>query len=97
MRSKSVALVTAVMFLIFSSACSHSPKKTSSPNPPEEISSSHEIPPISSPSQENEAWWKRDEYQWLFAFLIVLGIGIAIGATIYIASGPGGLILQIHK
>jgi hypothetical protein len=96
MRRKSVALFTAVMFLILSSACSHSPKKPSSPAPREEISSSEEAPPPSSASSE-EPWWKKDEYQWLIAFLIVLGVGIAIGATIYVASGANGLTLQINK
>jgi len=96
MRSKSVALLTAVMFLIVSSACSHSPRKPSSPNPREEISSSEEARPASSASPE-ESWWKRDEYQWLITFLIVLGVGLAIGATIYVASGASGLTLQIRK
>jgi hypothetical protein len=96
MGSKSVALITTVIFLIVLCACSHSPSKPSSPNSREEISSSQEVHPASSASQE-EAWWKRDEYQWLTAFLIVLGVGIAIGATIYIASGANGLTLQIRK
>jgi hypothetical protein len=96
MRSRSVALLTAVIFLIVSSACSHTPRKPSSPNPGEEISSSEGSRPASSSYQE-EPWWKRDENQWLVAFLIVLGIGIAIGATIYIASGANGLTLQIRK
>jgi hypothetical protein len=96
MRSKCVALLTAVIFLIVSSACSHAPRKPSSPIPGEEISSSQESPPASSAFQE-ESWWKKDENQWLVAFLIVLGIGIAIGATIYIASGANGLTLQIRK
>ena len=97
MRSKTLALATALIFLIFSIACSHSPKKPSSPTPREEISSLKKTSPASSTSQEEDRWWKRDEYQWLAAFLIVLGVGIAIGATIYIASGAGGLTLQIHK
>ena len=97
MRNKSLALVTAAIFLIFSFACSHSPKKPPSSNSREEISSFKETSPKLSTSQEEERWWKRDEYQWLVAFLIVLGVGIAIGGTIYIASGAGGLTLQIHK
>jgi hypothetical protein len=96
MRSKSVALLTAVIFLIVSSACSHTPRKPSSPDPREEISSSEGGPRASSGFQE-ESWWKRDENQWLAAFLIVLGVGIAIGATIYVASGASGLTLQIKK
>jgi len=96
MRSKSVAWLTAVIFLIVSSACSHTSRKASSPDPREEISSSEQARPASSTFQE-ESWWKRDENQWLVAFLIVLGIGIAIGATIYIASGASGLTLQIKK
>lgn len=91
-----MALLTAVIFLIVSSACSHTPRKPFSLNPGEEISSSEEGPPASSTFRE-EPWWKRDENQWLVAFLIVLGIGIAIGATIYIASGASGLTLQIRK
>jgi hypothetical protein len=97
MRSKTLTLLTAVMFLIFSFSCSHSPKKPPSPNPREETSSFKETPATLSTSPEEDRWWKRDEYQWLIAFLIVLGTGIAIGAAIYIASGPGGLTLWIHK
>jgi hypothetical protein len=96
MRSKSVALLTAVIFLIVSSACSHTPRKPSSSNPREEISSSEEARPASRASPE-ESWWEKDEYQWIVAFLIVLGVGIAIGATIYVASGANGLTLQIRK
>ena len=90
-----MALLTAVIFLIVTSACSHAPRKPSSPNP-REISSSEESRPASSAFQE-ESWWKKDENQWLVAFLIVLGIGIAIGATIYIASGANGLTLAVKK
>ena len=91
-----MVLLTAVIFLIISSACSHTPPKPSSPNPREEIYTSEGRPPASSTFQE-ESWWKKDENQWFVAFLVVLGIGIAVGASIYIASGANGLTLRIQK
>jgi hypothetical protein len=96
MKTKAVALITAAIFLIVSCACSHSPKKPSSPAPREEISSSRDLHSASSASQE-EAWWEKPEYQWIVPLLIVLGIGIAMGASIYIASGASGLNLAVKK
>lgn len=97
MRSRSLALATGIIFLIVSFACSHSPPKSPSLDPREEISSQKEIVRSLSTPKDDEPWWKKDENQWLFAVLIVLGVGIATGGTIWIASGAGGLTIQIHK
>jgi hypothetical protein len=85
MRSGSLALATAIIFLIVSFACSHSPPKSLSQDPREEISSPKEIAQSLSTPKDDEPWWKKDENQWLFAVLIVLGIGIATGATILLS------------
>ena len=85
MRSRSLALATAIIFLICSFACSHSPPKPHSLDPREEISTQKEIARSLSTQKDDEPWWKKDENQWLFAVLIVLGIGIATGATILLS------------
>ena len=85
MRSRSLALATATIFLIVSFACSHSSPKSPSLDPREEISSPKEIARSLSTQKDDEPWWKKDENQWLFAVLIVLGIGIATGATILLS------------
>jgi hypothetical protein len=97
MRSRSLVLATGIIFLIVSFGCSHSPPKSPSPDPREEISSRKEIARSLGTPKDDEPWWKKDENQWLFAVLIFLGIGIAIGGTIWMASGAGGLSVQIHK
>ena len=45
----------------------------------------------------DEPWWKSPESEWLIATLIVIGIGISIGAAIMISSGAGGLNVRINK
>jgi len=97
MAKRTLAILTAAIFLMVSSACHHAPKKSPSPDPREEISSQKEIARSLRAPQDEEPWWKKDENQWLLAALIVVAGGIAIGAAIYIAFGPGGLIIRIQK
>jgi len=97
MRKKALAFVTAVLFLVVSSACSHSPQKHFSPSPREEISSPKGIARSLDTQRENEPWWKKDENQWILVVLVVLGVAIATSATILISSGSGGLSINVHK
>ena len=97
MRSKALALSTALIFLIVPFACSHSPPKPPSPDPYEEISSQKEIARSLSTPKGNEPWWKKDENQWLLAVLIILGVGIATSASIWIFYNANGLTINLHK
>jgi hypothetical protein len=97
MRSKSLALMTGIIFLVVSSACSHSPGKPPLPDPREELSSQKEIARSLSSPKNDESWWKKDENQWLLAALIILGVGIATSASIWIFYNANGLTINIHK
>ena len=97
MRSKFLALLTIIIFLIVSSACSHSPKKPLVLESREEISSQKEIARSLSSPKNDESWWKKDENQWFLAVLIVLGVGIATSASIWIFYNANGLSIHIHK
>jgi hypothetical protein len=97
MRNKAISLLTLITFLFVSSACSHSPKKAITPDPREEISSSKEITRSLSPFKDEEPWWKKDENQWFFAFLIILGVGIFTSASMWIDYNAGGLSVRVWK
>jgi len=98
MRRKVLVSITIIIFLIVSSSsCSHSPKKSVAQDPREEISSPREIARSLSNSKHQERWWEKDENQWVLAFLILLGVGIATSASMIIVYNAGGLSLTIHK
>jgi hypothetical protein len=97
MRNKVISSLTLITFLFVSSACSHSPKKAITPDPREEISSSKEITRSLSPFKDDEPWWKKDENQWFFAFLIILGVGIFTSASMWIVYNSGGLNINVRK
>jgi hypothetical protein len=97
MKNKVISSLILTIFLFVSSACSHSPKKAITPDPREEISSSKEITRSLSPLQDNEPWWKKDENQWFFAFLIILGVGIFTSASMWIDYNAGGLSVRVWK
>ena len=97
MGSKSLALATALTFLLLSFACSHSLPKSPSPDPREEISSQNEIAHSLSTPKGDEPSWKKDENQWLIAALIVLSVGIAASASIWILYNANGLTINVHK
>ncbi len=90
--SKSLTVLFALVFLCVSLSCSHAPAKSSSKDQPvfkesqAQTYKSGELP-----------WWKNPETEWLVATLIVIGIGISIGAAIMISSGGGGLNVRINK
>ncbi|MBI5967154.1 MAG: hypothetical protein HY882_04760 [Deltaproteobacteria bacterium] len=97
MRNKALALIITLIFLIVSSACSHAPKKPSSPNPREEISSQKEIARSLSTPKDEEPWWKKDEHQFGLMVLIILGVALATSASIWIYFNTNGLTINIWK
>jgi len=97
MPRKILASITIIIFLIVSSSCSHSPPKPASPNPREEVSSPREIARSLSNAKQEDRWWKKAEYEWMLALLILLGIGLATSASMIIVYNAGGLSVTIHK
>jgi len=97
MSRKILAAITIIIFLIVSSSCSHAPPKPASLNPREEVSSPGKIAPSQSNAKQEERWWKKAEYEWMVAFLILLGIGLATSASMIIIYNSGGLSLTVHK
>lgn len=94
--NKPLIVLFVLVFLCVSASCTHPPSKTAGRNSGAEISAGKEIRTQSSKTQ-NEPWWKKPENEWLIATLIVIGIGISIGAGIVISSGGGGLNVHINK
>ncbi len=93
---KMVVWWTAIFFLIFTFACAHSGVKHRG-SPYEPITSAKEIHRSLNEPYTDTPWWDHPQYAWIFPVLIILGIGIAVGGTIYIASGAGGLHVAVSK
>jgi hypothetical protein len=89
-------IVLVITFFCFTSACSHSPTNPSQNNPQTEISPTKEIYTSNTYPRE-DPWWKKPEYEWLIGTLIFIGIGVAIGGTIMISSGAGGLRIGVSN
>lgn len=96
LRSKPLVLFAVLLLLFASWSCSHAPVRNSPPDP-REASLHREAARSWDAFGEEEPWYERPEYGWLFAALIVLGIGIAIGAAIWISSGASGLTIAVRK
>jgi len=78
-------------------SCSHSANKSSRQQDLRSGGFSAREPQTAQADSEEDPWWKKPEYEWMIATLIVIGIGIAAGAAIAISSGAGGLSVRIQK
>lgn len=97
MWTKILFLFLSIAFLSPSVSCSHTPSKsTGQQEMGNHVSSSGETRAARTNTGE-DSWWKKPEYEWLIATLIVIGVGIAAGAAIMISSGAGGLSIQVQK
>jgi len=94
--NKTGTILLALVFLCVTASCSHSPVTPTNQDPRADNSSVNEIQTQTAKSGA-EPWWKKPESEWLIATLIVIGIGISIGAAIMISSGAGGLNVRINK
>jgi hypothetical protein len=94
---KALCFFLAVAFVSLTSSCSHPPHKArGQPDLRGSDSSAGETKAARAYSGE-DPWWKKPEYEWLIATLIVIGVGIAAGAAIMISSGAGGLTVRVQK
>jgi hypothetical protein len=96
LRNKIVAVALIFAFFFFTSACSHSPAKSSPRNPQTEISPGMEIRSGKAYPRDTP-WWEKPEYEWLIGTLIFVGIGIAVGGALMVSSGTGGLRINVSK
>ena len=92
--SRILALLMAILFLVFSSGCSLTPKQPTSPS---RIETSSQKDTVYYYPPEDDKWWKKDENQWLVMALIILGVAIVSGAAVAVASGRGGLHIGVSK
>jgi hypothetical protein len=86
MKLRTLALVVAIIFLITHSGCASLSK-----NQMQTTNAYSEFPVDDFNTQ-----MKKDTREWLFVALIVLGIAIALGATISASSSGGGFSMGIH-
>lgn len=96
LKNKISVLSAAIFFLMFTFACAHAGKKHPG-SPFEPISSAKEIHRSMNEPYADVPWWDHPQYAWIFPVVIIIGIGIAVGGTIYIASGAGGLHVAVSK
>ena len=83
MKLKTLALVVAIIFLLTHSGC------TSLNNNLIQTTTAYSENPITDFETEK----KKEEREWLLMVLIVLGIAIVCGATIYASSGENGFFI----
>jgi hypothetical protein len=96
LRNKAWSIVLVLAFFCFTSACSHSPKTSTTQDPYADMPSPKDTQ-TSPPYPKKTPWWEKPEYEWAIVTLLVIGISIAIGATIAVASGPGGLRIGVSN
>ncbi len=83
MKLKTLALVVGIIFLLTHSGCA------SSNNTLIQTTTAYSENPITDFETEK----KKEEKEWLLMVLIVLGIAIVCGATIYASSGENGFFI----
>jgi uncharacterized protein YceK len=87
MGYKTLALVVAIIFILTHSGCASVNK-----NQIQTTTAYSENPVADFDTQK-----KKDEKEWLLIVLIVLGIGIVLGAAISASSGGNGFSLGINN
>ena len=94
---KALCLFLVVAFVSLTSSCSHAANKAGGQQVMRGSDTSAGEIEAARASFGEDPWWKKPEYEWLIATLIVIGVGIAAGAAIMISSGAGGLSIQMQK
>ena len=87
MNAKTLALVMAIIFLLTQSGCATINKSQMQTN-----TAYSEITVADFDTQR-----KKEEREWLLMVLIVLGVAIAVGATIAVSSGGGGFSMGVNN
>jgi len=87
MNKKTLALVMAIIFLLTHSGCATLNKSQMQTN----------TAYSENPVADFDTQWKKEEREWLFMVLIVLGFAVVLGATISASSGGNGFFLGINN
>jgi len=87
MKLKPLALLVAIIFLVTHSGCASVNKNQM------QTTTAYSENPIA----DFDTQMKKDQREWLLMVLIVLGIAIAVGATISAASGGHGFIIGLNN
>jgi uncharacterized protein YceK len=87
MKLKILALVVAIIFLLTHSGCASVNKNQM------QTTTAYSENPVA----DVDTQMKKNEREWLLMALIVLGIAIALGATISASSGGNGFFLGINN
>ncbi len=95
--NQALAAFTTVLFLFFSSACSHTQPQLSPLGPREEISSQKEIARALHSSPGDESVWEKHEYEFFIVVMIILGVAAAAAASVAIFYNSNGLRIGVHK
>lgn len=87
MSNKKLILIILSFYLFFCFSCAHQSSQKIS----------HNCFPPPSPNQKIIPWWQKEENQWFFSALFILGVGIATSASILIMYNSGGLFVRVKK
>ena len=94
---KALCLFLIAAFLTMNSACPHPSSQSGAQQSKGSGDSSGREIPASRTYPTETPWWKKTEYEWLILTLLVIGAGIAAGATIRAHSGTGGANVGVAK
>jgi len=92
-----LCLFLIVAFVGLTSSCSHPGPKARAQQDLGQSDSAAGDSKTARASSGEAPWWKKPENEWLIATLIIIGVGIAVGAAIMITSGGGGLSVRVQK
>ena len=87
MGYKTLALVVAIIFILTHSGCASVNKNQI------QTTTGYSENPVA----DFDTHKKKDEKEWLLIVLIVLGIGIVLGAAISASSGGNGFFLGVNN
>jgi hypothetical protein len=92
---KALSLLLISCFLSLTFSCAHGPAQNGTGRDRPDGEAAERTAP--GAALRETPWWKKPEHEWLIATLIVIGVGIAVGAGIMISSGAGGLSIRVEK
>jgi len=87
MNMRALALSMMIIFLLTQSGCATVNKS------PVQANAAYS----GDTAADREAQLKKDKIEWWLVALIVLGVAIAVGATVAISSGGGGFSAGINR
>jgi uncharacterized protein YceK len=87
MNARIFVLIVAIIFLLTQSGCA---TLNRSQMQTDTAYSEKRVPDF-------DTEWKKEEREWLLMVLIILGVAIAVGATIAISSGGGGFSMGVNN